>query len=57
MIAAGAPLERVALIAADVAGYGEFLTSDGDMRTLPCHLPETGGLDGFFAARLRRIAG
>jgi 16S rRNA (cytosine967-C5)-methyltransferase len=55
-IAAGLSLERVALVAADVAGYCEFLTSAGDMRTLPCHLPEAGGLDGFFAARLRRTA-
>ena len=29
-----------------------FLTSDGDLRTLPCYLAEFGGMDGFFAARL-----
>ncbi len=32
----------------------EFITSDGDMRTLPSHWPELGGLDGFFATRLVR---
>jgi 16S rRNA (cytosine967-C5)-methyltransferase len=32
----------------------EFITPDGDMRTLPSHWPERGGLDGFFAARLVR---
>jgi 16S rRNA (cytosine967-C5)-methyltransferase len=30
------------------------LVCDGDLRTLPCHLPEQGGMDGFYAARLRR---
>ncbi len=50
---------RVPILAAEIHGLGEFITSDGDLRTLPCHLPDTdsrmGGLDGFFAARLRRI--
>ncbi len=30
----------------------EFLTVDGDLRTLPSHWPEIGGLDGFYAARV-----
>ncbi|MGE3302755.1 MAG: RsmB/NOP family class I SAM-dependent RNA methyltransferase [Hyphomonadaceae bacterium] len=29
-------------------------TPEGDMRALPCHLAEQGGLDGFYAARLIR---
>ncbi len=33
----------------------EFLTPDGDMRTLPAQWSDIGGLDGFFAARLRRV--
>ncbi len=37
-----------------------FLTAEGNLRTLPIHLPadvpELGGLDGFFAARFRRTA-
>ena len=33
---------------------GPFVTEDGYLRTLPCHLADAGGLDGFFAARLRR---
>jgi 16S rRNA (cytosine967-C5)-methyltransferase len=44
--------------AADVYGHAEWLTPDGDLRTLPCHLPDPdsrmAGLDGFYAARLRR---
>ena len=34
----------------------EFITTDGDLRTLPCQLPDAdsrlAGLDGFYAARL-----
>jgi 16S rRNA (cytosine967-C5)-methyltransferase len=37
---------------------GEWLTPDGDLRTLPCHLPDPdpgmAGVDGFYAARLER---
>ena len=40
----------------EVFGRGEFITADGDLRTLPFHLPDAdprwGGLDGFYAARL-----
>lgn len=40
----------------DIAGHPEWLTGDGFLRTLPCHLqlsePGLSGLDGFFAARL-----
>lgn len=35
---------------------GEMITSAGDLRALPCHLAEWGGADGFFAARLQRLA-
>ena len=38
----------------DVFGIPE-LVCDGDLRTLPSHLPEQGGMDGFYAARLRRL--
>jgi 16S rRNA (cytosine967-C5)-methyltransferase len=38
----------------------DWITPDGDLRTLPCHLPHTrlelSGLDGFYAARLERRA-
>lgn len=46
---------RMPLTADDVFGHSEFVTDDGDLRTLPCHLSERGGLDGFYAARLRRV--
>jgi 16S rRNA (cytosine967-C5)-methyltransferase len=49
-----ADFERVSVMAAEVGGRDEFVTRTGDLRTLPYHLGELGGVDGFFAARLRR---
>lgn len=47
---------RKPIEASEVGGLGELLNAEGDLRTLPCHLPHAdsrlGGLDGFFAARL-----
>jgi 16S rRNA (cytosine967-C5)-methyltransferase len=31
------------------------LIRDGDLRTLPCDLADQGGMDGFYAARIRRL--
>jgi 16S rRNA (cytosine967-C5)-methyltransferase len=47
-------LERVPVAAGEIGGLAELITADGDLRTLPCHLAETGGMDGFYAARLVR---
>lgn len=47
-------LERVAITASEIGGLSELVTAAGDLRTLPCHLADRGGLDGFFVARLRR---
>lgn len=46
---------RAPVTADEVFGNVEWLTPDGDLRTLPCHLSDKGGMDGFYAARLRRI--
>ncbi len=54
LIASGAPVERVPLDAQDCA-ESAFVTARGDLRTLPDAWAEQGGLDGFFAARLRRL--
>lgn len=48
-------------IAAGESGIAaDWLTPQGELRTLPCHLPNAddgmAGLDGFFAARLRKGA-
>ncbi len=56
LIAKGAPVERVPVDAAEVFGRAEWVSPEGDLRTLPCHLAEFGGMDGFYACRLRRRA-
>jgi 16S rRNA (cytosine967-C5)-methyltransferase len=40
--------------AAEIGGMSEWLTAKGDVRTLPCYWAESGGIDGFFIARLVR---
>lgn len=45
---------REPIAADEIFGLAELITSDGDLRTLPCHLAEQGGVDGFYAARLKR---
>jgi len=45
---------REPIAAAEIGGLAEAITAEGDLRTLPCHLAEDGGLDGFYAVRLRR---
>jgi 16S rRNA (cytosine967-C5)-methyltransferase len=52
--ALGKGWRRAPLAVGDVAGADEFITETGDLRTLPSHWSEVGGLDGFFAARLVR---
>jgi 16S rRNA (cytosine967-C5)-methyltransferase len=54
LLAAQPFLTRVAIAASEVGGLTELITPDGDLRTLPCHLAEVGGMDGFYACRLLR---
>jgi 16S rRNA (cytosine967-C5)-methyltransferase len=58
LLARDARVARAPIAATEVFGHGEFITSAGDLRTLPFHLPDPepqwGGLDGFYAARLVR---
>ena len=42
------------IVAEEVYGLSETLTPCGCFRSLPCHLSDSGGMDGFFAARFRR---
>ena len=55
-LAAEPSMRRAPIDAGEVAGLSEIVTAEGDLRTLPCHLPRDeprlGGLDGFYAARL-----
>ncbi len=45
---------RVPLTPEEVFGHREWITEKGDLRTLPCHMADEGGMDGFYAARLQR---
>ena len=47
-------LERDPIRTDEIAALPEALTDDGDVRTLPCHWSDRGGLDGFQVSRLRR---
>jgi len=56
LLAADPSVRRAPVDAGEVAGLSDIVTANGDLRTLPCHLPHDdprlGGLDGFYAARL-----
>ena len=56
LLASESGMRRAPIEASEVAGLQEILTAEGDLRTLPCHLPHPdprlAGLDGFYAARL-----
>jgi 16S rRNA (cytosine967-C5)-methyltransferase len=56
LLARGAPFDRRPIRPEEVGGLGDLLTAEGDLRTLPCHLSEQDGIDGFYAARLVRRA-
>ncbi|MEQ8746267.1 transcription antitermination factor NusB [Pyruvatibacter sp.] len=45
---------RVPITPNELPGLEQAITPDGDMRTLPTFWAEKGGMDGFFAARLKR---
>lgn len=56
LLAGDSNLRRAPVASSEVAGLAEIITSEGDLRTLPCHLPHVdpklSGMDGFYAARL-----
>jgi 16S rRNA (cytosine967-C5)-methyltransferase len=58
LLAAEPTLRRRPIASSEVGGLAELINPDGDLRTLPCHLPHAdprfAGLDGFYAARLVR---
>jgi 16S rRNA (cytosine967-C5)-methyltransferase len=58
LLARNPDLRRRPVAAEEVGGLAELLTPEGDLRTLPCHLPDPdprmAGLDGFYAARIGR---
>jgi 16S rRNA (cytosine967-C5)-methyltransferase len=54
-LSARADFRREPVDASDVFGLTEAITPEGDLRTLPFHLGDRGGMDGFYAARLRKL--
>ena len=59
----GEEFVREPLVAGDLGGRADWITRDGDLRTFPFQEPGSGeigsggGMDGFYAARLRRRVG
>jgi 16S rRNA (cytosine967-C5)-methyltransferase len=51
-------LRRARIEPSEIGGLAELITPEGDLRTLPSHLPHAdprfAGLDGFYAARMVR---
>ncbi len=54
--ASGGGVERVPVTPDELPDLADAVTPAGDLRTLPCHWPTRGGMDGFFATRLRRVS-
>jgi 16S rRNA (cytosine967-C5)-methyltransferase len=52
LLEAGAPVTRWRIAPEEIGVEPGWITEDGDLRTLPCHLAEYDGLDGFYSARL-----
>jgi 16S rRNA (cytosine967-C5)-methyltransferase len=58
LLASEPGMRRLPVEPAEVAGLAEIVTAEGDLRTLPSHLPHAdprlAGFDGFYAARLTK---
>ena len=58
LLARNPNLCRRPVAASEIGGLADMLNADGDLRTLPCHLPDSeprrSGLDGFYAARIEK---
>ncbi len=56
LLARAPNLRRAPIAAAEVFDCAELISKEGDLRTLPCHFPDSdsrfAGIDGFYAARL-----
>jgi len=55
-LARHAEFARVPIVSSELFGMAEWISKTGDLRTLPCHLAQAGGMDGFYAARLKRLS-
>ena len=55
LLRSGAPVEHRPVAAEEIGAPAEWVTPEGDLRTLPYHLAEYDGVDGFYAARLVKL--
>lgn len=55
LLRSGAPVEHRPIGPAEIGAPPEWITPAGDLRTLPCHLAEHDGIDGFYAVRLVKL--
>ena len=56
LLSSNPAMRRRPIRAKELPGLDEAITPEGDVRTLPCHWAEYGGLDGFFIARLEKAS-
>ena len=56
LLATGAPVVRRAIDPGEIGVGRDWITDEGDLRTLPCYFGEYDGIDGFFGARLVKEA-
>ncbi|MBV9828446.1 MAG: MFS transporter [Alphaproteobacteria bacterium] len=56
LLRSGAPVQHHPISAEEIKAPTEWITAQGDLRTLPCYLSEFDGIDGFFASRLVKTA-
>lgn len=56
LLLSGAPVQRLPVAPGEVGGLADLVTEAGDVRVLPFHLIEKGGMDGFYIARLQRLS-
>ena len=56
LLAKYANASRLPITAAELGGFDEAITEEGDLRILPFHQAALGGMDGFYIARLTKSA-
>ncbi len=52
LLARAPQMRRAPIGAFEVGGLEDLLTTEGDLRSFPYQLQVSGGIDGFYAARL-----
>jgi 16S rRNA (cytosine967-C5)-methyltransferase len=56
LLSSGAPVARREIGPDEVGAEPDWITPEGDLRTLPCHFDQYDGIDGFYCARLVRLS-